>query len=61
MNKFFFITDKSADTSVAEILAVMVRFFGKNKCKVTNALFGIVEVEDGGAEDLYKAERIVAR
>lgn len=33
----------------------MVRFYDEQKCKVTDALLDIVEVEDGTAEGLYKS------
>lgn len=41
--------------SVSQVRAVMVRFFDKSKCKVTDALLDIVEVDDPSAEGLCKA------
>lgn len=53
-NKFSLMIDESTDVSVSEILAVMVRYYDKNKWKVTDALLDILEVEDASAEGLYK-------
>ena len=54
-NKFSLMIDESTDISVSQILAVMVRYYDKNKLKVTDALLDILEVEDASAEGLYKA------
>ena len=54
-NKFSLMIEESTDVSVSQVLAVMVRFFDKSKCKVTDALLDIVEVDDPSAEGLYKA------
>ena len=53
-NKFSLMIDESTDISVTQILAVMVRFYDKKKCQVTDALLDIIEVEDASAEGLYK-------
>lgn len=54
-NKFSLLIDESTDISVTQILAVVVRFFDSEKCKITDALLDIVEVENGSAENLYNA------
>ena len=54
-NKFSVMIDESTDVSVSQVLAVMIRFFDKAKCKVTDTLLDIVEVDDSSAEGLYKA------
>lgn len=53
-NHFSLMIDESTDVSVSQILAVMVRYYDKNKWKVTDALLDILEVEDASAEGLYK-------
>ena len=54
-NMFSLIIDESTDISVSQILAVMVRYYDGKKCKVTDALLDIIEVDDASAESLYKA------
>lgn len=54
-NKFSIMIDESTDVSVSQVLAVMIRFFDKTKCKVTDALLDMIEVDDPSAEGLYKA------
>lgn len=54
-NVFSLLIDESTDISVSQILAVMVRYFDHRKCKVTDALLDIVEVDDASGEGLFKA------
>lgn len=54
-NKFSIMIDESTDVSVSQVLAVMIRFFDKAKCKVTDALLDVIEVDDPSAEGLNKA------
>lgn len=52
-NVFSLLTDESTDISVSQILAVMVRYFDQKKCKVTDALLDIVEVDDASGKGLF--------
>ena len=54
-NMFSLLIDESTDISVSQILAVMVRYYDRKKCKVTDALLDIVQIDDATAENLYKA------
>lgn len=54
-NKFSLIIDECTDVSVSQVLAVMVRFYDEQKCKVTDALLDVVEVDDASAEGLFKS------
>lgn len=54
-NVFSLLIDESTDISVSQILAVMVRYFDQRKCKLTDALLDIVEVDDASGEGLFKA------
>ena len=54
-SKFSLIIDECTDVSISQVLAVVVRFYDEKKCKVTDALLDVVEVNDGSAEGLYKA------
>lgn len=51
---FSLIIDESTDVSVSQVLAVMVRYYDEKKCRVTDALLDIVEVDDASASGLYK-------
>lgn len=55
-NYFSLIIDENTDVSVSQVLAVMVRYYDKNKYKVVDALLDIVEVDDASAAGLYKSE-----
>lgn len=51
--KFSIVIDESTDISVAQILAVMVRFLDETKFKVADALLDTVEVGDETGQGLY--------
>jgi Domain of unknown function (DUF4371) len=53
--KFSVLIDESTDISVSQILAVVVRFFDEQSSTVVDALFDLVEVENGTAGGLYKS------
>ena len=52
--KFSIIIDESTDISVAQILAVVVRYYDNVQQRVIDSLLDAVEVEDGTAQGLYK-------
>lgn len=53
--EFSLLIDESTDISVSQILAVMVRYYDSKKCKVTDALLDIIEIDESSAENLYKS------
>ena len=54
-HKFSILIDESTDTSVTQVLAVVVRYFDEEKQDVTDALLDSIEVEDGSAQGLYNS------
>jgi hypothetical protein len=53
--KFSVLLDESTDISVSQILAVVVQFFDERLYTVVDALFDLIEVEDGTATGLYSS------
>lgn len=54
-SKISIVIDESTDISVSQIQAVKVRFYDSKKCKVTDALLDIIEIDEASAEGLYKS------
>ena len=52
---FSIIIDESTDVSVTQVLAVVVRFFDKEKEDVSDTLLDTVEVEEATAKGLYRS------
>lgn len=40
---------------MSQTLALMVRYYDSKKCKVTDALLNVIEIDEASAENLYKA------
>lgn len=57
MQKVSILIDECTDTSVSQVLAVVVRYFDEKPQEVVDALLDTVEVADGTGEGLYKAVR----
>ena len=53
--KFSVLLDESTDISVSQVLAVVVRFFDESRCTVVDALFDLIEVDNGTAAGLYSS------
>lgn len=58
-NKFSLVIDESTDVSVSQNLALVIRFYDKDRSKVTDAFLDTVEVDDGSAKGLYSAVKKV--